>query len=557
MSETVWEFLPENREAKEISKRFDLDATIANILINRGLKTEREIDNFLNPSLKNLYDPFLLDGMKESVERILKVREKNGKIIIIGDYDVDGLSSSILLHKAFNLLNIKNTYYIPHRLNHGYGVKKEDIKIVKESGATLVITVDNGITAFDFAEELKKTPIDLIITDHHIPDSSLPHALAIINPKLKNSKYPFTQLAGVGVAFKLVQAIFKRLSMEKFLSPLLKWVALGTIADAVPLIDENRILVKSGIKEIENSSEPGLNALMKVSGVNNNNLSSEDFLFRICPRINVAGRLEDPNIIMSLFLSREEEALKIAKRLNKLNSKRQSIEGKVLSEAKKIIEKMGYNNDPIIIVAKKGWHKGVIGIVASKLVEEYHRPTILIAIDENGKGHASGRSGGEISLIDKIKSVEDNLRTEEGEINFGGHSQAIGFTIDANRIEELRSAVRKIFLQNETKIKKHFPIEGEIDIFNLNSKFFHSLQKLKPFGFGNRKPIFALLDAEIKFKIRNDSKRVNLKIRKNGKEMDAFLWKRPHFELNTKKSHLIFTIHTFSNKYIIEVLDLK
>ncbi len=557
MSETVWEFLPENREAKEISERFNLDKIIANILINRGLKTEIEIEKFLNPSLKNLYDPFLLEGMKESVNRILKVREENGKIIIIGDYDVDGLSSSILLHKAFNLLNIKNTYYIPHRLNHGYGVKKEDIKRVKESGASLVITVDNGITAFDFAEELKKTSADLIITDHHIPDISLPHALAILNPKLKDSKYPFTQLAGVGVAFKLVQAIFEKLKMVNFLPPLLKWVALGTIADAVPLIDENRILVKSGIEEIENSSEPGLNALIKVSGIANKNLSSEDFLFRICPRINVAGRLEDPNMIMSLFLSKEEEALTIAKRLNKLNSKRQSIESKVLSEAKKIIEKMGYHNDPIIIVGKKGWHKGVIGIVASKLVEEYERPTILIAIDENGKGHASGRSGGEISLIDKIKIVENNLRTEEGEINFGGHSQAIGFTIEANRIEELRSAVKKIFLQDETKIKKYFPVEGEIDIFNLNSKFFNSLQKLKPFGYGNKKPIFALLDAEIKLKIRNDSKRVNLKIRKNGKEMDAFLWKRPHFEFSTKKSHLIFTIHTFSNKYVIEVLDLK
>ncbi len=557
MRETVWEFLPEHKEAEEISKAFSLDKRVANILLNRGLNSKEKIRRFLNPSLDNLYEPFLLDGMEESVERILRAREKGEKIIIIGDYDVDGLSSSILLHKAFNLLNIDNTYYIPHRLNHGYGVKKEDINIVKESGANLVITVDNGITGFDFAEEIKRTSIDLIITDHHIPAEELPPALSIINPKLKNSNYPFKHLAGVGVAFKLVQALFKSSNMENLLPPFLKWAALGTIADVVPLIDENRIIVSNGIKEIENSSDPALNALMKVSGVSSRGLNTEDFLFRICPRINVAGRLEDPNMIMSLFLSDEQEAFKIAKELNKLNGKRQSIENKVLNEAKNLIQKRGFSEDPIIIIEKEGWHKGVIGIVASKLVEEYGRPVILIAIDENGKGHASGRSAGKISLIDKIRTLEENLKTEEGDLNFGGHAQAIGFTIDAHRIEGLRAAIRKSFNKEDTLIKKRFFVDGEIDLFNLNGNFFKSFNKLKPFGFGNTKPVFALLDANIKMKIRKDSKRVNLKISKNSSEIEAYLWKRPYIELDSNKKHIIFTVHTYLNKFVIEVLDLK
>ncbi len=557
MSETVWEFLPENEEAKEIAELFNLDRRIANVLINRGFRNKETIEKYLNPSIENLYNPFLLKGMESAVDRILFAKKRGEKIIIIGDYDVDGLSSSILLHKAFNLIGIKNSFYIPHRLNHGYGVKKEDIEIVRDSMASLVITVDNGITAFDFAEEIKKSNIDLIITDHHNPSEELPHAFSILNPKLKDSGYPFKQLAGVGVAFKLTQAIFKKLNIENTLFSFLTWTDLGTIADVVPLIDENRILVANGIKDMEKSSNPGLNALMRVSGVNPNILTAEDFLFRICPRINVAGRLEDPTIIMSLFMANEQEAMNIAKELNKLNGKRQSIENKVLKEAKRLIETKGFDNDPIIIVEKEGWHKGVIGIVASKLVEEFGKPVILIAIDENGIGHASGRSGGKISLIDKIKTLEENLKTEEGEINFGGHDQAIGFTIEAHRIDELRNAIRKKFVNNETIIKKRFFVEGQIDIFNLNGNFFNSLKKLKPFGYGNQKPIFALLDANIKLKIRKDSKRVNLKIYKDNREIDAYLWKRPHLELDSSKKHLLFTIHTYSNKYAIEVLDLK
>jgi single-stranded-DNA-specific exonuclease len=555
----LWEFLPENEISPEITDSFNMDKSILNILINRDIDNKDKINKFLKEGIELLYNPLLMPGIKDGIKRVITAVRNKEQILIIGDYDVDGLTGALLLIKALNVLGLSPNYYIPHRLNHGYGIKEEDIEEVKKYDASLIITVDNGIKAFDFAEAIKEIGVELIITDHHIPDEKLPDAYCIINPKLKNSKYPFKELSGVGVAFKLIQAIFKELNTEEFLYPLLKWVAIGTVADIVPLIDENRILIKEGFKSISDSNDSGIRALLKAVGVNKKKISPEDVYFRIGPRINVAGRLENPNLIMDMFLASEEKAIEYAKYLNKLNSKRQSIEYRMLLNARKKIEKEQLYNDPIIVVENRNWHRGVIGIVASKLVEEFGKPVILIAVDKDGKGYASGRSAGNISLIDKIEKVKKSLKLDDGSINFGGHSQAIGFIIKEGKINDLRDSIRKHLDSKETNIQKRIFVDGVIDIFKNSSSFFASLKKLEPFGYGNPAPIFASFNVNTRFlNINSKSKKVYLEIVNGNKKIKGFLWKKPYIKLESGIKNILFKPIVKDNELqYIEVVDLK
>ncbi len=555
----LWEFLPENEISPDITNTFDIDRSVLNILINRNIDNKEKIKKFLDDGIELLYNPLLMPGIRKGMERVISAVKNNENILIIGDYDVDGLTGTLLLIKALNILGLNPDYYIPHRLNHGYGIKEEDIEEVIKHKASLIITVDNGIKAFDFAESLNKMGIDLIITDHHIPDEILPGAFCIINPKLKNSEYPFKELSGVGVAFKLIQAVFKELKTEEFIYPLLKWVAIGTVADIVPLVDENRILIKEGFKSISDSNDSGIKALLKAVGVNKKKISPEDVYFRIGPRINVAGRLENPNLIMDMFLASEEKAIEHAKYLNKLNTKRQSIEYKMLLNARKKIEKNKLHNDPIIVVENKNWHKGVIGIVASKLVEEFGKPVILIAIDKDGKGYASGRSGGDVSLIDKIEKVKISLQLDDGSINFGGHSQAIGFIIKEDKIDDLRDAIRKHLNSKETIIQKKIFVDGVIDIFKSSNYFFNSLKKLEPFGYGNPSPIFASFNVNTRFlNTNNKSKKIYLEITNGKKKIKGFLWKKPYIKMESGIKNILFKpIIKDSELQYIEVMDLK
>ncbi len=559
MNNILWEFLPENDISPELINNFDIDKSILNILINRKIDNKEKIGMFLNEGIELLYNPFLMPDMEKAVERIIKAVKNSEKILIIGDYDVDGLTGALLLYKGLSVLGLTPSYYIPHRLNHGYGIKLEDMDKVRKYNPSLIITVDNGIKAFEFADLVKNENIDLIITDHHIPDKKLPDAYCILDPKLENSDYPFKELAGVGVAFKLIQALFNKLNKKEYLSPLLKWVAIGTVADIVPLIDENRVLIKEGFKSISDSNDSGIRALLKAVGVNKRMISPEDIYFRIGPRINVAGRLENPNLIMDMFLAPEEKAMEYARYLNKLNSKRQTIEYQMFFGAKKRIEKEGLNNDPIIVVEKKNWHKGVIGIVASKLVEEFGKPVILIAIDKDGKGYASGRSGGDISLIDKIEKVKKSLRLTDGTINFGGHAQAIGFIIEENKIDNLRDAIKKNLKNEETIIQKKISVDGSLDIFNISEKFIYSLEKLAPFGYGNPSPVFASFNVNLKFlNSSSKSKKLYLEINNGHRKIKGFLWKKPYIKFESGNKNILFKpIIKDSKIQYIEVVDIK
>jgi len=556
---TIWQFLPEDKRAFEFANKYNLDYRAANILINRGFNTEEKIVKFLNPNFNSLYDPYLLKDMDTAVNRIEKAKELNENIFIIGDYDVDGLTASTFLTKALRLLGINCSYFIPHRLEHGYGIKADDIEKVEKSKSTLVITVDNGIKAFEFAEELNKKNIDLIITDHHVPAKKLPKAFCIINPKLKDSGYPFSELSGIGTAFKVIQALYNKLKKEKYLPSLLKWVAIGTVADVVPLIDENRILVSEGFKSLSMSSEAGLKALMKIAGVDKKNITAEDIAFRIGPRINVAGRLKDPNLIMEMFFSDERNAFEIARKLNKLNFKRQRIGEIILKQTKKIIEKKKLYDDPIIVVDSKKWHRGVIGVIAARLVKKYNKPIILIAVEKDGKGYGSGRSGGDVSLLDKISKFRETFELKNGKVNFGGHSKAVGFIIEQQKIELLRNQIREKINPETTTIKKKYDVEGLIDIFKLNKKFFCSLNKLEPFGYGNPKPVFASLNVNLKIRSNNKrNKRISVEFTNGTKTIKGYCWRRQNLKIKSGKKNILFIpkITKYGN-INLEIIDIK
>ncbi len=556
---TRWEVQEEHPESREADSLYGLHPVIFDVILNRGVTQESKIHSFLNPKISDSYDPFLLDDLEEGAERILLARERREKVLVVGDYDVDGITGTTLLYTALLGLGIEASYFIPHRLIHGYGVKGEDIDMVLERGASLVVTVDNGIKAYDFAARCKEEGIDLIVTDHHIPDSELPPATYVINPKREASRYPFRDLSGVGVAFKLVQGLYRKCGQGALLDSFLKWAAIGTVADIVPLVDENRIFVREGFRSLSDLADGGLKALLTEAGVNQLTITAEDVYFRIGPRINVAGRLEDPNLIMELFLGQGSEATTIAQSLNTLNSRRQSIEQKVLKEARRRIEKEGLFRDPVIVVESDDWHRGVIGIASTKLVEEYGRPVILVAVEEDGRGYASGRSAGNVSLIDKIERLKELFVLKDGSLNYGGHSQAVGFSLPCENISLLRERIRETFSPDETAIEKRYRVEAFLELNQLDDSFFDSLQRLLPFGFGNPKPLFGLLEAQLLVKSsRHGSKKIHLEVEKGGRSLPGYFWDRPGLEIQSGKRTLLFFPHRNSRGEIsLEVVDSK
>ncbi|WP_130806774.1 single-stranded-DNA-specific exonuclease RecJ [Senegalia massiliensis] len=484
--------LSENKEdIEKASQEMDISFLTSKILFNRGLKNKDEIIKFLNPKYNDFYDPFLLNDMKKATERILSAIEKDESIWIFGDYDVDGVTSTSLLVNFFSSVGIDVRYYIPNRHTEGYGLNKSAIEYIKEQKGDLIITVDCGITSIEEANFADSIGIDMIITDHHTPSENLPEAIAVINPNRRDSNYPFKKLAGVGVAFKLVQAISMEFRIEVDIS-LLPIVAIGTVADIVDLMDENRLIVKKGLELIKESSNIGIQSLIEVTGLRDKDITSGHIGFIIGPRINAAGRMDSANIGVELFTTNDPDlALDIAKRLDEENKKRQLVERDILEQAEKIIVDNNMENDNVIVLSSKGWHAGVIGIVSSRITEKYHRPSVLISIDDEGIGKASARSIEPLNIYNALKQCDDLF------LGFGGHSQAAGLSIQSENINTFRNNINEIVgnMLDDEDFVKEITVDAIIEAEDISINTVKELETLAPFGMGNSSPVFLFEDA--------------------------------------------------------------
>ncbi len=495
----------EEKLIDKIAKENNISNLLSSILANRGIITKEQVKRFLNPTREDFYNPFLMPDMEKAVSRILKAIKNKEKTIIYGDYDVDGITSITVLKKFLEERNLKIDTYIPNRLNEGYGLNKQAIKSIKEQEYSLVITVDCGISAIEEIKYANELGLDVIITDHHEPIEKLPKCLAIVDAKRKDSIYPFNQLAGVGVVFKLIQAISIKLNLDaKEYLKYLDIVCVGTISDIVPLIDENRVITKLGLKLVTMTKNIGLKVLIDSIGFKE--INSTAISFGIAPRINACGRIGNEIEALKLFLTEDkEDAIKIAERLNKYNIERQETEKQIFKEAIEQIENDNQNK-PCIILGKEGWHHGIIGIVASKVTDIYFKPSILICFEkEEGKG--SGRSIPGFNLHDAVMNCSKYVE------KFGGHSMAIGINVKKENFEKFKKEFEE-YTQNSniSDIIPIIKIDNEIDLKKINIQDVKDLKLLEPYGEANKVPLFIIKNLKIQ-SIRSLSEGKHLKLK--------------------------------------------
>ncbi len=487
-----------NREFLEyLSKTASISTAFAQILINRGFKDVKSIKDFLSPSLSNLHDPFLMPDMEKAVERVKNALTTNETVLVCGDYDADGITSTALLVSTLRTLGLKTYYHIPNRMTEGYGFGKEGIKKAQTLGAGLIITVDCGISSVEEAASGTSLGIDIIITDHHEPPARLPDALAVVNPCKTDSEYPFKHLAGVGVAYKLAQALYKNLSTfyplpSTFTEGLLELVAIGTVADSVPLTGENRILVTYGLKAMNNNStKPWIHSLKETAGIDKKNFCSRTLAFTIVPRINAAGRLGTADEVVELFLTHDKERAKgIAYFLEEQNRKRQRVEEEVFKSALDMIDV--HNLEHAIVLHSPSWHQGVIGIVASRLVEMFNRPTFLFS-EKDSIAKGSARSIPPFHIFKGISECGELL------LGYGGHSQAAGLRIQIENIPAFRKQINSI-IRNSLSSEDIIPtieIDAGVELFEVSSSLVKELDLLQPFGASNEPPVFGAKGLEI------------------------------------------------------------
>ncbi len=476
-----------------MSDALNVHPIVAQLLVNRGVSSPDVARQFLSCGISDLHDPFLLEGMDAAVKRIKQAQKNKERVLIFGDYDVDGVTSSALLYKALTRLGIEVFNHIPHRMHDGYGLNDGISDIIEEKNVQLLITVDCGITSIDEVAALKQSGLDIIIVDHHEPsEEGLPDALAIVDPKRKDCAYPFKHLAAVGLVGKLVQALFGTISQEE-----LDLIVLGTIADVVPLRGENRIFVKEGLPGIHQTKNKGLAALINVAKIKGKVFKPYFVGFILGPRINATGRMGSAKKSLKLLLSQDvKEAHQIAQDLDVMNSDRQKLQREVVKEALACVEQeINFKEHKVIIIAKEGWHKGVLGIVASRLTETYSRPAIVISL-EDGVGTASARSIEGFHLHEALESCSEALE------NFGGHKLAAGLTIREEKIEEFRDLMNT-FAQDVLEVRSLVPsvsIDCEVPLSSLSLDLVDKIDSLEPYGEGNPAPVFCSRQLTVKSK---------------------------------------------------------
>ena len=476
---------------KELQEKYNINKLLATILSNRGIIEEKQIKKFLDPKRTDFYNPFLMPDMESAVNRILKAIENNEKIIIYGDYDVDGITSVTVLKSFFQDRGIHVDEYIPNRLNEGYGLNKTAIEKISKQKYMLMITVDCGISAIEEIDYANQLGIETIVTDHHEPGNELPKALAVVDAKRKDNKYPCRNLAGVGVVFKLIQALSIKLNLdEKEYLKYLDIVCVGTISDIVPLEDENRVIVKLGLKLVSQTRNLGLREILKLSGYQQ--IDSTTISFGVAPRINACGRMGHQEDALKLFTTKDiNEVIKLAEKLNEYNKERQDIEKNIYNEAIEIIDKDDLDKKNTIVVMGKNWHHGVIGIVSSKITELYFKPSILLC-EEDDYGKGSGRSIPGFDLYKALTECKDTIN------KFGGHSMAVGINVKKEQFNEFRNKLEEI--AKEQHIEEIVPIlniDAQVELDEINKDMVNSLKELEPYGEGNKMPIFAFKNLRI------------------------------------------------------------
>ena len=485
-----WQIYETNEdEINKISQKYNLNRLLSSIIVNRNIK--EDIDVFLNPTRSNFYDPFLMPDMEIAVDRIIKAINNKEKMIIYGDYDVDGITSITVLKSFLEDRGIYVDSYIPNRLEEGYGLNKPAIDGIVKKEYDLMITVDTGISGIEEIEYANSLGLETIVTDHHEVGDELPNAIAVVDAKRKDNQYPCRDLAGVGVVFKLIQAIGIKLGLEeKEYLKYLDIVCVGTISDIVPLVDENRVITKLGLMLVAQTKNMGLRSLLISSGYKN--IDSTTISFGIAPRINACGRMGHADEALKLFLSKDiYEVNELTKRLNDYNKMRQDKEKSIYEDAVNQIEKNKLYENCAIVVAGEDWHHGVIGIVSSKITDLYFKPSILLCYeDEVAKG--SGRSIPGFDLHDALMKCQNSIE------RFGGHAMAIGITIKRDKFEEFKKEFEEV--ARKAKIDEIIPIiniDAKINLSEINKEMVASLKKLEPFGEGNKMPIFAFKNLKI------------------------------------------------------------
>jgi single-stranded-DNA-specific exonuclease len=500
---------------------------VARLLCQRGLGDPESASRFLDPRLEHLHDPMRLADMRPAIDRILAAIARHERIAIHGDYDVDGITSTVILRRALELMGAEVVHFIPERLTDGYGLQPAAIERLHGQGVALVISVDCGIRGADAAVRARELGVDLIVTDHHEPDQTLPPAFAVINPKRTDCAYPDKYLAGVGVALKVVQALCRETGRDSWLPGFVKIAAIGTLADVVPLVGENRVIAKVGLDLLSRGPHKvGLRALLEVSGLSGKTIDSYHISFMVAPRVNAAGRMSTPDLATRLLLANDEAlgeaARELAQQLDGENIRRQEEEAEILAAARKVVQ-----TDPavgarsVLVVGGEGWHRGVIGIVASKLVDAFHRPAIVLSIDGE-VAHGSCRSIPDFDMLGALERCAGLF------IRFGGHKQAAGLTMEAARIKELRQAVNEV--ADETlgpdDLMPRLRIDSDLTFRGITGGIAAGVAALAPFGAGNPRPVFAargveIIDGPRKLKERH----LKMALRQDGRIFRAIAWR--------------------------------
>ena len=526
-----WEcYAVDENKVNELVNKFGISGILARILVNKNITQKDEIDLFMNPTRKDFHNPFLMPDMEIIVDRVLQAIEQKEKIMIYGDYDADGITSITVLKSFLEERGLEVASYIPNRLDEGYGLNKTALKKIYDDGYRLIITVDCGISGIEEVDYANSLGMEVLITDHHEPSETLPKAVAVVDAKRKDNKYPFNQLAGVGVVFKLIQAISIKLDLEeKEYLKYLDIVCIGTISDIVPLIDENRVIAKLGLKLIAQTKNIGLKALLEVIGFKN--IDSTTISFGVAPRINACGRMGDEQVALDLFLEKDyDKAKKLAIKLNEYNIERQTIEKRIFDEATEKIEK-NEKDKACIIVGSEGWHHGIIGIVASKVTEMYFKPSILICFEGNdGKG--SGRSIPGFDLHDALMECSDYLE------KFGGHSMAVGVTVNRDKFELFKNKFEEYAKSHDIdKIIPVINIDSELSLKDIDIDSVKSLQKLEPYGEANKMPVFMIRNLKINsIRALSEGKHLKLTLKDDGYMINA----------------IGFNMGNLSNEYLID-----
>jgi len=480
---------PERQQAaKELAEKIGMSPVLAGLLIQRGIKTESAAKRFFRPMLNELIDPFLMNDMDVAVDRLNDAMGRKERIMVYGDYDVDGCTAVALVYKFLQQFYSNIDYYIPNREEEGYGVSRKGIEFAQETGVKLIIVLDCGIKAVDEIAYAKSLGIDFIICDHHVPDEVMPPAVAILNPKRTDSTYPFKHLCGCGVGFKFMQAFAKNNGIPfSRLIPILDFCAVSIAADLVPVEGENRTLAFHGLKQLNQSPAIGLKAIIEICGLGNRELTMNDIVFKIGPRINASGRMMNGKEAVELLIERDlHKALTIATRINEYNEQRKDVDKQMTEEANEIVARLeSQRHMQSIVLYDEGWKKGVVGIVASRLTELYFRPTVVLTIID-GMASGSARSVAGFDIYDAVKSCRDLLE------NFGGHTYAVGLTLRQENIPEFRRRFQE-YVSNHIlpeQTQQTLDIDMELDFHEISKRLLNELKRLAPHGPGNEKPLF-------------------------------------------------------------------